>query len=70
MTSEERIPQLCEELLRAHDPDAIRRAAAELRSAIHEHIQEVRRRALAPIIITAIYGKWQESALNYVDKAA
>jgi len=40
--NQRRIRELCERLLNAGTEDEILRVAAELRDAIHEHIEEVR----------------------------
>ena len=43
----ERIKDLCVELSNSHDPDRVRDISSELQLAIHEHIENIRKRLLA-----------------------
>jgi hypothetical protein len=47
--TEEKIRNLCAQVLSAQDEIALKKAVAELRSAIHEHTQNTRSRAAEAI---------------------
>jgi hypothetical protein len=46
LLDQKKLKRICDELLACHDDDSALKKAEKLRSAVHQHIQELRRKLI------------------------